>query len=298
MNSPLTRDAQMPESITVTGGDRIFYTRSGTVGSPTILLLHGLSQQSHYWNPAVEYLAAHHRKLDVVALDQRGHGQSLGFTSNADFSIDRLALDALEVLDALGIDRALVVGHSWGASVALRFSVLFPDRTTASILIDGGAFNPTDMIPEIFPTINDLREALRPPSGPFSEADLMGYYGSLTHQDDLSAILSAISRTYREISPGQFVTSIGIERHMAVVECLMDYTPRPDLAAISRPLVVVRCEEGQNPRIWQLPEFKDNSYIRVINWYGCIHDVPLQRPAMVASLIAQVVALEQEDNLD
>lgn len=298
MNSPLTRDDQTLDSIRVSGGDRIFFTRTGTVGAPTILLLHGLSQQSHYWNPTVEYLSAHELKLDVVAVDQRGHGDSLDFTPNADFSIDRLAHDALEVLDALGIDRAFVIGHSWGASVALRFGVLFPERTYASVLIDGGAFNPTDMVPEIFPTIDELREALRPPAGPFSETELTSYYGSLSDHENLSGILKAVARTYREIAPGAFVTSIGMERHMAVAEGLIAYSPNADLAAISIPLVVVRCEEGHNPRTWQLPEFRHNSNIRIIHWYGCIHDVPLQRPTMVASLIAQVVALDQEDHID
>ena len=298
MDSPLSRDHVALEHFALLSGEELHFVRSGVPGAQTVLLLHGLSQQSHYWNPTISKLLSDRPALDIIALDQRGHGDSNVFTPQSDFSMDRLALDARELLDFLGVEKAIVVGHSWGASVALRFGALFPEYTLAALLIDGGAFNPTDMIPAIYPGLKELRVALRPPVGPFQQGDLIDYYTPMSQPEEISNTLSAIARTYREIAQGQYVTTIGIDRHMAVAEGLLEYSPAEDLNKIVVPLTVIRCEESQGARGWGLPLTQENANIRVCYWYGCCHDVPLQRPAMVAELISNVIGIELGDDFD
>ena len=121
---------------------------------PPVLLLHGLSQQRHFWDPVVRRL----RARPVAAMGQRGHGNT-GTPLASDFSVDACAADALAVIDRLGWARAVVVGHSWGASVALAAAAAPGDRVAAAVLVDGGLWSPSALGPR-----DQVREALRPPA--------------------------------------------------------------------------------------------------------------------------------------
>jgi 2-(acetamidomethylene)succinate hydrolase len=98
---------------------------------PAIVLLHGTSASHAVWEPVSEALAA---SATVLSLDQRGHGRSdkpaSGY-SGADF-----ADDVITVLDALGIDRAIVGGHSLGARNAWIVGARYPNRTLGVLAVD------------------------------------------------------------------------------------------------------------------------------------------------------------------
>src|SRR3954447_2943784 len=96
-------------------GVRLRATRWPGQGVP-VLLLHGLASTRRFWDLVVPALVA--AGLPVVALDQRGHGESPA-QDHDDFSQAAVASDAATALDALGLSRAVVVGHSWGASIAM-----------------------------------------------------------------------------------------------------------------------------------------------------------------------------------
>jgi 3-oxoadipate enol-lactonase len=101
-----------------------------TGDGPPIVLLHGTPLDLHAWDGLTELLAPRRR---VIAYDLRGHGSALD-TPLPD-SFDPLVGDLLAVLDALGIDHAHVVGHSFGGQVALSFAATHPDRITALSVI-------------------------------------------------------------------------------------------------------------------------------------------------------------------
>ncbi len=103
-----------------------------------VVLLHGLSQQRSFWDPVVRRL----RAAPVAVLDQRGHGES-DTPIDADFSVGACADDVLTLLDRLGWERAIVVGHSWGAAVALAVAARAPERVGAAVLVDGGLWGPS-----------------------------------------------------------------------------------------------------------------------------------------------------------
>ena len=100
---------------------------------PDVVLIHGVTGDLSIWFlcKAMTELAANHR---VTAFDLRGHGYSdvpsTGYTS-ADHAGDVLAL-----MDEIGADRAKLVGHSFGAVIALHAAVLAPDRVEAVVLSD------------------------------------------------------------------------------------------------------------------------------------------------------------------
>jgi pimeloyl-ACP methyl ester carboxylesterase len=100
---------------------------------PATLLLHGIGNYGRYWDFFAEAIAG---RLRLVATDARGHGES-GRPADGYASEDFVA-DATAVLDALAIDRALVVGHSMGGTHAIRLAAAHPDRVERLVVVDAG----------------------------------------------------------------------------------------------------------------------------------------------------------------
>ena len=98
-----------------------------------MLALHGLASSAHWYDLVAADLRDRYR---IIAPDQRGHGQTTQASSGYDWQ--SLASDAAGLLDHLGISQATVLGHSWGANVAINLAARFPDRVSKLVMIDGG----------------------------------------------------------------------------------------------------------------------------------------------------------------
>lgn len=110
-------------------GARIHGVDTGT-GHP-ILFLHGMGCEAADWLPQLEALSPQYR---CIAIDQRGHGQS---AAGADgITLDRLAKDAVAVLEALGIGHTHVVGLSMGGLVAQHLALAAPSLVCSLSLLD------------------------------------------------------------------------------------------------------------------------------------------------------------------
>jgi pimeloyl-ACP methyl ester carboxylesterase len=112
-------------------GHRVSYRRGGS--GPALLLLHGITNSSETWERVAPYLAEH---FTLIAPDLLGHGQSA--TPRGDYSLGAHASGARDVLTALGIERATVVGHSLGGGIAMQFAYQFPERCERLVLVSSG----------------------------------------------------------------------------------------------------------------------------------------------------------------
>lgn len=114
-----------------------------------ILAVHGISATHRSWDTLAG--ALDDRRL--IAADLRGRGRSNSLPGP--FGLERHADDLAAVLDAQGVDRAFVVGHSMGAFVSVRFAERHPDRVAGIVLIDGGipVPNPAGIPPEELPAV-------------------------------------------------------------------------------------------------------------------------------------------------
>jgi pimeloyl-ACP methyl ester carboxylesterase len=122
-------------------GAKIHYTSYGQ-GAP-ILLLHGGLSNRLSWFSQLPWLVDAGRR--VILLDTRGHGaSSLG---HSEFSYHLLAADAVRVLDALGIERADVIGWSDGGNIALQLARDWPRRVDRIVAISAN-FDPSGLLPE------------------------------------------------------------------------------------------------------------------------------------------------------
>jgi pimeloyl-ACP methyl ester carboxylesterase len=99
----------------------------------TVVLLHGKNFTAAYWEPTIRFLSA--RGYRVIALDQLGFGKS-SKPAHYQYSFQQLATNTSTVLDAAGVDRVSVVGHSMGGMLAIRFALMYPARVEKLVLVN------------------------------------------------------------------------------------------------------------------------------------------------------------------
>ncbi|MBN2392709.1 MAG: alpha/beta hydrolase [Anaerolineae bacterium] len=120
------------QSDLLVNGVRIHYTRTGQGDKPSLVLIHGFSDNGLCWTPVARALESDY---DVVMPDMRGHG--LSARVQLDDEVD-MAADLAELINLLGLERPIVGGHSMGAGVTYEIGVRFPELARALILEDPG----------------------------------------------------------------------------------------------------------------------------------------------------------------
>src|SRR5260370_39720302 len=117
----------------VRAGDLTFhYLQWGEQGSP-IICAHGITANAFCFQALADELSSTHR---VFAYDLRGRGDSDKPESGYSLSIH--ANDLAEIIDALELDRPVIMGHSLGAMIALYFAAHHPENLSKLVLIDAG----------------------------------------------------------------------------------------------------------------------------------------------------------------
>jgi pimeloyl-ACP methyl ester carboxylesterase len=105
-------------------------------GTP-VVLLHGFPDTSALWRHQVAALNA--AGFSTIAPDMRGRGRSDRPADVAAYGLQNMVADVTGIMDALGIKRAHVVGHDWGAAVAWLVAMLSPDRVDHLVAVSVGA---------------------------------------------------------------------------------------------------------------------------------------------------------------
>lgn len=118
-------------------GRRVCYLAAGGDG-PVLVLLHGLGGSSATWRQVLEILGGAFR---AIAPDLLGHGGS-DAPGNGDYSPAGHATWLRDLLRALDVDRATVVGHSFGGGVALQYAHQYPERVEGLVLVASGGLGP------------------------------------------------------------------------------------------------------------------------------------------------------------
>lgn len=117
----------------VPAGDvEIFYRKFGRPGRTPVLIVHGLSFFSYDWIKPATLIG---RDREVVAIDMRGFGES-GWSPERNYKLETLSNDVIAVLDALGWDKAVLMGHSFGGRVVLATAGWKPERAAGLICVD------------------------------------------------------------------------------------------------------------------------------------------------------------------
>jgi len=266
-------------------GVRLRATRWPGSGPP-VLLLHGLASSRRFWDLVVPGLAG----MPVLALDQRGHGDSERPTGPYDGPT--VVADVVTALDAVGLSRVVVVGHSWGATTALRLAATAPERVLAAVAVDGGFRS----LRAAGQTREQARERLTPPRTALPPAQLR----ELLRTGPLApwwspAVEAALLPLFGLGADGLARARLPFEAHMAIVDDLLDdHDASARLSAVRCPAWLVACEpaatvasgEATAARAADLDAAGARlAQPRLLRWTGALHDVPLQWPALVAGLV-------------
>lgn len=120
-------------TLSLDDGD-IYVCQDGPRDAPALLLIHGSASSTRSWNPMVPLLTGSHR---VIRMDLLGHGRSAK-PADRSYAIPDQARRTGVVLDRLGVEHAVVVGHSSGGAVATALAEQRPDLVTALALVNTG----------------------------------------------------------------------------------------------------------------------------------------------------------------
>ena len=112
-------------------GHDVAYRMEGA--GPVLLLLHGIAGSSRTWRDAIPRLTD---RFTVLAPDLTGHGQS--DKPVGDYSLGAFASGIRDLMEVFDIDRATVVGQSFGGGVAMQFAYQYPERCERLVLVDSG----------------------------------------------------------------------------------------------------------------------------------------------------------------
>jgi esterase len=168
-----------PRARTVTlGGLALHYCDWGAAPARPLVLLHGITGHARTWDHLASALQPDFR---VIALDQRGHGDSQ-WAPGGDYSIGAMATDVERLADHLGLDRFLLLGLSMGGHVAIALAGALPERVERLVIVDigpdiapAGLERVRGMIgtaPERFASEDEAREYVRRGNPRYNEAEL------------------------------------------------------------------------------------------------------------------------------
>jgi pimeloyl-ACP methyl ester carboxylesterase len=117
------------ERLVETNGVQLRVIEAGDRGAPVVVLAHGFPELAYSWRHQIPALAE--AGYHVLAPDQRGYGGSSRPDAIDAYNIHQLTADVVGLLDDVGAERAVWIGHDWGAAVVWNAPLLHPDRVAA-----------------------------------------------------------------------------------------------------------------------------------------------------------------------
>ncbi|HEY82871.1 MAG TPA: alpha/beta hydrolase [Dehalococcoidia bacterium] len=215
-------------------GIRIHYEERGT--GPAMVWAHGLGGTWQGWERVMDFFQGRYR---VIAYDARGHGRSEIPARPEAYSQDIMVQDLLGVMDALGVGRAIVGGHSMGANVALNFALQYPERCLGLIAVGiGSGSSDPEWWREYWGRLADLAEK----QGMAAFLEEMKKVPAWASAFALPGLGEEISRTVLNNSPGGIARTIrGVQKERPSIFAL-----EPKLEKLSVPTLVVM-SQGDAP---------------------------------------------------
>ncbi len=265
------------------------YRDWGGHGRP-VLLLHGLASTCHIWDLVAPLLAEDCR---VVALDQRGHGQSAQVDDGYDFAT--VSGDAAAFIGSLEWERPVIVGHSWGADVALELAAAKPDLAAGLIFVDGGTIEPSARPGW---SLEQAREDMAPPIFTGFTADMMRARvreGARFGPNPSETVINAVLANFRILEDGTIQSNLRRENHLRIIDALWDHKPSQLYPTLQCPVLMLPARQS-TPDAMDRRFRREESMARAASliptsktvWLeDSIHDVPLQRPELVANTIRE-----------
>lgn len=248
--------------------DELHVERDGDPGAPALLLIHASGGWTREWDPLVPMLTGSHH---VIRVDLLGHGRSAK-PGDADYAVPAQARRVAAVLDRLGVERAVVAGHSSGGYTATALAEARPDLVTAVAIMNSGP-SPESVISQ------DEKAILPTQWAHLTDAQLRQMaavgFSRPGFQVPIEFLQGLRSMTYHTFTTTMRESSAYIAEK-----------PVPDrLAAVGKPVLVIWGEADKRYRSSSIAAYRAIPGARVETLPGIGHTPNLEAPERTAELL-------------
>lgn len=266
------------------------YRDWGGSGQP-IILLHGLASTCHIWDMVAPILSENNA---VVAVDQRGHGLSAKPDHGYDFAT--VSNDLLALIRARDLERPIVVGHSWGGDVALEFAVAHPEIARGICFVDGGMIEPSIRHADLA----TAKEEMAPPdfSGVTREAFVERFRSRGKDRFNGNDVEEIVLANFEVLADSTIRANLSRDNHLRIIEALWDHHPPALYSQVTCPVLIMPARQKSDPAAMERRDRRANSLavaesllpVSKTKWMeDSVHDVPIQRPELVATTILEQI---------
>lgn len=210
------------QAATVKGPAGRLHVDDGGSGGLPVVFVHSFGGSSGHWFAPLAHLRPTRRAL---AIDLRGHGESDPPAAGS-YAVVDLAADIAAVVDSLGLERFVLVGHSMGGAAAIAYAGANPDRVAGLVLIGTPGRTPPEQASKIMASM---------------EADYE------TVSEDYWKRLLTGARPEVEERVRSDMARVPQDASLAMIHALFDYDPLPALNAYHGPKLLVDTDHGDSP---------------------------------------------------
>jgi aminoacrylate hydrolase len=207
------------------GDCQLYYERRGA-GFP-VVFVSGLNGAASYWR---EQVATFGKRFEVVLYDHRGVGQS--DHSRVSYTVERIADDLVRLMDALGIERAHVVGHSAGGAVAQVLAIDHPQRL-ASVVIAASWTKADAYFRRLFALRKEILQRLGPAS--YLQASSLLLYPAFW--------VARNNEKLRQLEAQALATFAPPEVAMSRIDAVLAFDRTADLGRIRTPALIIAAQD-------------------------------------------------------
>lgn len=269
-----------------------------------LVLIHGLASGLRIWDYVGQELA-NSTGIPTIAFDQLGHGES--DKPDDGYTTPIIVENTRTVIDHFHSKKSVLVGHSWGATIALAYAATYPERTAAVVLVDGGLGNLKDRPGA---TWEEISQQLAPPNfAGTPRQQFLSFFKNGPNgkflADNWNAQLEDMLLNIVELRADDTIAPrLSRANHMQILRSMWD-TDHYELASQVRcPALLISAEpaapetvDDERTREWLLRKregaerlqaaLSNSSHVEFRIFAETIHDIPLQRPQELARTIVE-----------
>jgi pimeloyl-ACP methyl ester carboxylesterase len=249
--------------------------------------VHGLASNARTWDGVARRLseAGNH----VVAVDQRGHG--LSDKPETGYGFDEVTADLSGLIEALGWERPLLAGQSWGGNVVIDFATRWPEKVSGLVLVDGGFIELSSAPDASWEKVAvDLKP---PPLAGTPRAQIKERIGSF-HPEWDDEMLEATMANFETLADGTVRPWLSLEHHMAILRAIWEQKPSELYGRVKAPALIAVAESSRresNPRKRDEVAVAERALAKASAlWFKeTAHDIHVEKPAELADWILAAV---------
>ena len=261
----------------------VVWSGTATPGAAPFLLVHGLASNARLWDGVARHLVE--LGHPVVAVDQRGHGHST--KPDHGFDMATVAHDLELLIAALGFERPVVAGQSWGANVVVELAHRSPASVRGVVAVDGG----TIQLRRHFPDWNDCAAQLAPPNLLGMPLRRLEAAMRSAHPDWPEEGIAGALANMEVLDDGTIRPWLSRDRHMKILRGLWEHDPEALFPGIEVPVLFMPAAAPADTQVRGWAADKREAVERAVaalrrggvSWYhGADHDLHAQHPRRVA----------------